>query len=62
VVVLATLIEYAVATYGHERLSTLMAGMGHYDTWDTLIPAVYGVSPTEFEAGRQAYMRKNYGG
>jgi hypothetical protein len=61
VVVLATLIEYAVATYGHERLSTLMAGMGHYDTWDTLLPAVYGVSPAEFEAGWQVYLASQYG-
>src|SRR5205823_6624277 len=44
-VALATLVEYAVATYGRERLPALMAGLGQYESWDTLLPAVYGVSP-----------------
>jgi hypothetical protein len=59
-VALATLIEYAMAAYGRERLPVLMAGLGHYDRWETLIPAVYGVSPAEFEAGWQAYLSANY--
>jgi hypothetical protein len=60
-VALATLIEYAVATYGRERLPALVAGLGQYDSWDTLIPAVYGVSAAEFEAGWQAYLAAHYG-
>ena len=60
-VALATLIEYAVTTYGRERLPVLMVGLGQYDTWETLLPAVYGVSPTEFEAGWQAYLAEHYG-
>jgi hypothetical protein len=60
-IALATLIEYAVATYGRERLPALVAGLGHYDSWETLIPAVYGVSATEFEAGWQAYLTAHYG-
>jgi hypothetical protein len=59
-VALATLIEYAVATYGRDRLPILVAGLGQYDSWDTLLPAVYGVSPTEFEAGWQAYLTTHY--
>jgi hypothetical protein len=59
-VALATLIEYAVVTYGREHLPTLVAGLGHYDTWDTLLPAVYGVSSAEFEAGWQAYLADHY--
>jgi hypothetical protein len=55
-VALATLIEYAVATYGHERLPGLVAGLGQSESWGTLIPAVYGVSSAEFEAGWQAYL------
>ena len=58
---MATLIEYAVATYDRERLPALVAGLGHYESWETLIPAVYGVSPAEFEAGWQAYLAAQYG-
>jgi hypothetical protein len=60
-VALATLIEYAAATYGRKRLPVLVAGLGHYQTWDTLLPAVYGVSPAKFEAGWQAYLAAHYG-
>src|SRR4029079_18836432 len=59
-VALATLIEYAVATYGRERLPALVAGLGQYETWDTLLPAVFGVSAAEFEAGWQAYLAAHY--
>jgi hypothetical protein len=60
-VALATLIDYAVATYGRDRLPVLVAGLGQYESWATLIPAVYGVSPAEFEAGWQAYLAAHYG-
>jgi hypothetical protein len=60
-VALATLIDYAVTTYGRERLPVLVAGLGRYNTWETLLPAVYGVSPDEFEAGWQAYLATRYG-
>jgi hypothetical protein len=55
-VALATLIEYAVDAFGRERLPVLAAGMGQHQGWNTLLPAVYGVSATEFEAGRQGYL------
>jgi hypothetical protein len=60
-VALATLIEYAVATYGRERLPGLVAGLGQHESWETLLPAVYGVSATEFEAGWRAYLVLHYG-
>lgn len=60
-VALATLIDYAVTTYGRARLPALVAGLGQYDRWETLVPAVYGVSATEFEAGWQAYLLAHYG-
>jgi hypothetical protein len=60
-VALATLVEYAVAAYGRERLPALVAGLGQYNSWDTLLSAVYGVSPAEFEAGWQAYLSAHYG-
>jgi hypothetical protein len=59
-VALATLLEYAVAAYGRERLPALVAGLGQYENWDMLLPAVYGVSPAEFEAGWQAYLAARY--
>jgi hypothetical protein len=59
-VALATLFEYVVATYGRERLPALLHGLGHYSTWETLLPAVLGVSPAEFEAGWQAYLATHY--
>ena len=59
-VALATLIEYAVAIYGREHLPALVAGLGQYDSWETLLPAVLGVSGTEFEAGWQAYLAAHY--
>jgi hypothetical protein len=60
-VALATLIEYAAATYGRERLPVLVAGLGHYDNWETLLPAVFGVSAAEFEADWQVYLMAHYG-
>jgi hypothetical protein len=60
-VALATLIEYTVATYGRERLPALVAGLGQYESWNTLLPAVFGVSAHEFEAGWQAYLATHYG-
>lgn len=50
-------VAYAMSTYGRDRLPVLLAGLRRYTTWDDLIPGVYGVSPAEFEAGWQAYMR-----
>jgi hypothetical protein len=60
-VALATLIEYAVATYGYDHLPALVASLGRYDSWETLLPAVYGVSASEFEAGWQAHLAAHYG-
>ncbi|MCC6457524.1 MAG: hypothetical protein IT328_21385 [Caldilineaceae bacterium] len=58
---IATLLEYAVATYGHEQLPVLLASLSHYDEWETLIPAVFGVSASDFEAGWQHYLAQQYG-
>jgi hypothetical protein len=60
-VVLATLIEYAIATYGREHLPVLVASLDQYDSWATLLPAVFGVSAAEFEAGWQEYLATQYG-
>lgn len=55
-VALAMLIDYTVVAYGRERLPTLVASLGQYDSWDTLLPVVYGVPSTVFEAGWQKYL------
>jgi hypothetical protein len=60
-VALATLIEYAVTTYGRERLPALVAGIGQHKRWETLIPAVFSVSADEFETGWQAHLAAHYG-
>lgn len=59
-VALATLVAYAVNTYGRERLPALVTGLDQYENWETLIPSVFGVSPTEFEAGWQVYLATHY--
>jgi hypothetical protein len=59
-VALATLVDYAVTAYGRERLPALVAGLGQYESWDALIPAVFGVSTTEFETGWQAHIDMYY--
>ena len=48
-----------MSTYGRERLPSLIDGMRRYDSWEELIPAVFGVSAAKFEAGWQEYLRKD---
>jgi hypothetical protein len=60
-VALATVLEYAAATYGPESIPLLLTEASQYEGWATLIPAVFGVSIEEFEAGWQAYLAQRYG-
>lgn len=60
-VALATFIEYTVTAYGRERLPALVAALPHHKSWETLLPAIYGVSVPEFEAGWHAYLLTHYG-
>lgn len=59
-VALATLIEYIVAVYGRARLPMLLSAFSHHHTWETLIPAVFDCSATEFETGWHQYMVEHY--
>ena len=59
-VALATVFEYAVITYGQAQLPALIAGLGTYDGWETLLPAVLGVSAADFEAGWRGYLAQQY--
>jgi hypothetical protein len=53
-----TVLDYVVATYGADALPALVEGFRRYDTWNTLIPAIFGVSVEEFERGWQGYLAK----
>jgi len=55
--ILASVVDYGVATYGRQTLPLLLQAMAVHDNWETLIPAVYGVSVEEFESGWQAYLK-----
>jgi hypothetical protein len=46
-----SMIDYAVQTYGRERLPDLVQGFRTYSAWSELIPHVFGDSVEEFEAG-----------
>jgi hypothetical protein len=59
-VTMETVVEYIVATYGHDKLQQLIDAMGQYPTPETLIPALFGVSQADFEAGWQAYLAQHY--
>ena len=56
--ILASIVDYAVTTYGRHTLPLLLQAMSVYDDWETLIPAVFDVSVEEFEAGWHAYLKK----
>jgi len=60
-VALATVIEYAVATYGEESLPALVAALEQSTSWESLLASVYDVSVAEFEEGWQAYLAAWYG-
>jgi hypothetical protein len=59
-VVPKTVIDYVIATYGRRSLARLLDGMHQYDSWQSLIPAVFSVSMEEFESGWQAYLATQY--
>jgi hypothetical protein len=60
VVAIASLLEYVEDTYGREKLSALLAAFGVLQRWDTLVPAVFGISAEEFEAGWRTYLEEHY--
>ncbi len=58
---LATLFDYAATTYGRQSLATLITNAVSLSTWETLIPATFGVPYSEFETGWKAHLRNHYG-
>jgi hypothetical protein len=49
-----------VATYGYEQLPVLLDSLADHDDWETLIPAVFGVSAADFEANWLNYLAQHY--
>jgi hypothetical protein len=54
----ASLIEYALSTYGQEHLPSLIDAMRHQEDWTEHIPAIFGVSVETFEHGWHTYLAK----
>ena len=50
----AHLIAFIAATYGLDSLPRLLAGFSTYDDWETLAPAVFGLSAAELETAWRA--------
>jgi hypothetical protein len=57
---LATVLEYAAATYGRTQVPVLLAHASTYDSLAALVPAVFGVSAEAFETGWHAYLAETY--
>jgi len=55
-IMMYTVVDYAVTAHGRERLPDLVAALGQYDTWQTLVPNVYGISYEEFERGWRQHL------
>ncbi|MBV7338786.1 hypothetical protein KFU94_63320 [Chloroflexi bacterium TSY] len=53
------LMEYIMVTYGHSYLLPLLDGFSQHETWETLIPAVFDISASEFEVQWHAYLRES---
>jgi len=57
----ALLFAYAQERYGSGRLPLLLEAVQQPVTWAQTIPAVYGVSAEEFEAGWREWLVREYG-
>jgi hypothetical protein len=55
-----TVIDYAITTYGRGSLARLLDGIHYHDSWQRLIPEVFGVPANQFESGWQAYLAVQY--
>jgi hypothetical protein len=53
---MATVIDYAGTAHGRESVPRLLAALGEHESWETLVPAVYGISLAEFEAGWRQHL------
>jgi hypothetical protein len=57
----ATFFEYVSETYGDEKVRLTIAALPQFESWEALIPAIYGVSLPEFEVGWNIYLAQEEG-
>ena len=55
-----SIIDFALTTYGRDKLSALLEGMEEARGWDELTSRVFGVSASDFEAAWNRYLTKSY--
>lgn len=55
-----TVVDHMMTRYGRDRLPALLRGLGRYESWDELIPAVFGVPADAWEASWQAHLEAHY--
>ena len=55
-----SVVDYAVTTYGQQRLPALIHGLRADEAWDELIPNVFGASVADFEQGWNHYLARKY--
>lgn len=61
IVAATTIFLYAVETYGVERLPAFLEALGDYRGWTGVLPAAYGVTTDEFEAGWRGWLAAEFG-
>ncbi len=61
IVAATTIFLYAGETYGVARLPTFLEAVGDYRGWTGVLPAAYGVSVAEFEAGWRGWLAAEFG-
>lgn len=61
IVAATTVFLYAVETYGVERLPAFLEALGDHRGWTGVLPAAYGVSVEEFEAGWHGWLAAEFG-
>jgi hypothetical protein len=49
-------LDYATATFGVQKLPALLAALPKHERWETLVPAVFGLSLAEFENGWRRFL------
>lgn len=55
-----SIIDFAITTYGRDKLSLLLAGLERYRDWDSLTRAIFDVSAVDFEAAWNHYLVQTY--
>lgn len=54
------LVEYILQAYGYAQIPVLLDAFATHSTWETLIPAVFDMTASEFEDNWHAYLIEKY--